>query len=342
MKNNLTQIKVISIFLFITFILQPINVFATSATNDAVSDQQHYLGDVINAGENSGFIEQNAITDDDVHYGWKLGNFIVSDFTRVITTDEANPIFLKNVGDKVTLSFSLLEDITNLNGNENLSIAYDEKGYDEYFGIEETVFGTGTLIVRYTDYQNYKNEPTIHTDYLTSVSVGNNIQVELLEEGDYEVALNYTIKSDPRNVLGVSIFPTNTDYRIFFKFSVRNGNAMVYPFDVSTGEELINTSMTENGFYLDLARSRYLDIDVKKEILQEGSSGLTEDIRFNKPAKDGEEYTDEGIIHLLFIIVILGKIQLKLYMLAKTIFYERISQLVLKYLIYKHKLQMVQ
>lgn len=33
----------------------------------------------------------------------------------------------------------------------------------------------------------------------------------------------------------------------------------------------------------------------KKEILQGGTNGLVEDVRFNKPAQDGSEYTDEGI-----------------------------------------------
>ena len=70
---------------------------------------------------------------------------------------------------------------------------------------------------------------------------------------------------------------------------------MVFPFDVETGEELTNKSITENGFYLDLAKSRYLEINVKKEVLHKGAKGLTEDIRFNKPARDGEKYTDEGI-----------------------------------------------
>ena len=70
---------------------------------------------------------------------------------------------------------------------------------------------------------------------------------------------------------------------------------MVYPFDVATGAELTNTAVTQNGFYLDLARSRYLDINIKREVLAEGAIGLTEDVRFNRPARDGDQYTDEGI-----------------------------------------------
>ena len=70
---------------------------------------------------------------------------------------------------------------------------------------------------------------------------------------------------------------------------------MIFPFDAVTNTELTTTTMTENGFYLDLAKSRYLDITVKKEMLAEGADGLVEDTRFNTLAKDGDRFTDEGI-----------------------------------------------
>ena len=70
---------------------------------------------------------------------------------------------------------------------------------------------------------------------------------------------------------------------------------MVYPFDVATGSELTNSSMTENGFRLDLAKSRYLKVNIKREVLKDSADGLVEDTRFNGPAKDGAEYTNEGI-----------------------------------------------
>lgn len=70
---------------------------------------------------------------------------------------------------------------------------------------------------------------------------------------------------------------------------------MAFLFDTVTGTELNNGALTENGFRLDLARSRYLDVNVKKEVLKESADGLTEDIRFNHAAGDGQEYTGEGI-----------------------------------------------
>ena len=42
-----------------------------------------------------------------------------------------------------------------------------------------------------------------------------------------------------------------------------------------------------------------MDINIKKEVLNEGANGLVEDARFNRPAKDGEEYTEEGIYTII-------------------------------------------
>ena len=70
---------------------------------------------------------------------------------------------------------------------------------------------------------------------------------------------------------------------------------MVYPFDTVTGAELADNAITENGFRLDMAKSRYLTIDVKKEIVKSNAGVYVIDERFNRPAKDGETYSDEGI-----------------------------------------------
>ena len=65
----------------------------------------------------------------------------------------------------------------------------------------------------------------------------------------------------------------------YFKFSIRNGNCMVYPFDIITGTELSNNALTENGFKLDMAKSRYLIINVKKEIIKSNNNGYDTDER---------------------------------------------------------------
>lgn len=59
--------------------------------------------------------------------------------------------------------------------------------------------------------------------------------------------------------------------------------------------ELQNNAVTSKGFSLDLAKSRYLKINIKREVLNSNGTCLSEDTRFNSLVKDGEEYKDEGI-----------------------------------------------
>ena len=282
----------ILVAVLIAAVLFQIASYATTGENEN-GEQVFYFNSVVNTGKDNGYSKADSIGAKDPHFGWTLGRFVVSGFTSV-NRDENNPVFLKNVGDKVKLSFRLEQDIDNLNGDKNLTIASDKNGYDEYFGIPKTDFGRGTLITRHKDYKNLEGTPQVYTDYLAAgLSINADTTVQLCEEGDYEVALDYEIKKTSK-FLGASI-PDYTNYRIFFRFSVRNSNCMVYPFDVTTKTELTNTSITENGFYLDLARTRYLDVNVKKIVMVEGPNGITEDVRFNRSAKDGDMYTEEGI-----------------------------------------------
>ena len=294
-KSLRRKIKIVKVLL-LAMLVGMLTMAQYSGVN-ANGSNVYYLGEVINAGKDTGFSEKNEITKKDPHFNWTIGNFSVSGYTRVITAD-GSPIFLKTLGDKVVLNFQLEQDIDALNSDTSLVIANDKKAYDNSLYKDETEFGRGALIIRKIDaYQNKKGTSQLYTDYLSGVKVGANTQVEICEEGDYEVALDYSIRDKKITVplIEKTIRSTYNDYRIYFTFSVRNGNCMVFPFDVVTGEELTNKAITENGFYLDLAKSRYLDINVKKEVLHEGATGLTEDIRFNKPASDGEKYTDEGI-----------------------------------------------
>lgn len=237
-----------------------------------------------------GYYNYKDIVNGDPHFGWELGKFEISGFSRKLKDEDENWIFLKNVGDEIKLDFILQQDLEKLNENEKLKIDSDENGFDNEFGIKKTNFGQGCLIIRKIDPIGNKNEPKLYTDYLKGVSGGANTEFDPFEEGDYEVKLNYKIVKN-----SVLIFKNTNNYCMRFTFKVRNGNSMVFPYDVATGQELSNTSMTENGFYLDLARSQYLDIIIKKEVLKEGTDGLVEDTRFNRPAKDGEKFTEEGI-----------------------------------------------
>ena len=238
-----------------------------------------------------GYREKRDIQQNDKHYHWRMGRFFVSGYTRETAGQNDAPVFIKNLGDSVTLWFDLEQDIEALNGNTNLKLHEDGGGYDFLLKTQKTDLGRGALFVRSTDYRKDSNTQT-YTNYLLAKGTsGADTKVVLHEEGDYEIALDYELVDNDIT----HITSKYSNYRIFIKFSVRNGNCMVYPFDVVTGAELQNTSITENGFRLDLARPRYLDINVVRTVMVEGPTGYTEDVRYNRPASDGEQYTAEGI-----------------------------------------------
>ena len=279
---KLTSLFILSMFIMTNVVLAKENVLPEENTV--------YFEDVVNTGKDNGYSKKNDITKDDPHYGWKLGKFAISGFSSKKKDDKGNWILLKNVGDEITLYFNLSQNIDKLNGDKNLFISDDKNGYDNEFKVQPTNFGKGTLIIRKIDATGNKNDPVIYTNYLKGVKVGANTKIEVYEEGDYEVAFDYEIKKD-----GFAFFNSYNNYRIRFNFSIRNGNCMVYPFDIKTKEELRNTSITEHGFYIDLANSKYLDVTIKREVLKDGADGLVEDTRYNRPAKSGDEFLEEGV-----------------------------------------------
>lgn len=254
--------------------------------------------------KSKGYVGDVVIENDDPHFGWDIGQFFVGGFTDYENDANGDPIFLKNNGDRLSLWFELQQDIDNCYKNSAIKVIADTEGSDATFevpgGVNETTdFGRGALIVRKTNPDGTKEDPQIYTNYLeASASADAVTKVDLLEEGDYEVALDYAVKFDKTKILGKSILPETAKYRISFKFSVRNGNSMIFLFDKGTGSELSGGSITENGFRLDFANSQYLRVNVKREVLKDGFDGLTEDTRFNSVAADGDEFTDEGIYTL--------------------------------------------
>lgn len=251
----------------------------------------------VNAGVDSEYAKTDAVTSDDIIKGCEIGQFYINGFSgnaHFYKGDESkkeNPIFLKNVGDKVTLWFDLKQKgIEALNGNTHYKVYSDEKGADKYFHITPQNFKRGALIIRFTDYQN-NSRTNVYTDYLASAATTTaDTKVQLFEEGDYEVALDYEIEDSSPLAWKIPKPANFSAYRIFFKFSIRNSNCMVYPMDLKTGSEL-RVPYTENGFKLDLARSRYLDLSIRKKVLS--SNGL--DLRESQISSDQAEFSDEGL-----------------------------------------------
>ena len=229
-------------------------------------------------------------TVDDPHYGWNLGDFIINGYTEDELDADGTPIIYKNAGDQVTLWYSLKEDIDRLQGKDYLFINEDKEGWDEYFNIPKTNFRKGTLIIRQTDADGEANDPVIFTNFLeANVRTGADTKVLLFEEGDYEVALDYEIKNtDP-------IIDEVTNYRVFFKFKIRNSNCMIFPFDITTQSELKDRDISETGFRLDYAESKYLVVNVEYQAVTFNGTSYVADTRENKVATNGREYTKEGI-----------------------------------------------
>ena len=239
----------------------------------------------------NGFVKNINMDSDDPHLGWDLGRFVVGGFTKNQKNASGDTVFLKNVGDKITLWFNMDKrvDIDKLNGKDTLSIHSDTNGYDSALNVPPQNFKRGTLIVRFTDYKGKTHDPIIYTNFLEALaSPGADTKIQLFEEGDYEVSLDYEIL----NSKGVDKL---YNYKIAFNFQIRNGNTVVYPKDKATGAYLANDSVTENGFVLDWAKSRYLNINVELSQWTKGANGYTEDTIFNRPAKESDEYTKTGI-----------------------------------------------
>ncbi len=289
-KDNYESKKCVEVYQF--------HAYDTTAQNTEIGDvsPKYNLGSRVRTAEYDGYFGEKVMEKGDPHYGWDLGQFFVSGYTDTSLDRDGNVIFLKNTGDQVSLWFNLQQNLDCLNGNSKITIEPDTAGYDKYFETPTTDFGYGALIIRKVNNENTREKTQIYTDYLlASATVGADTKVSLFEEGDYEVALDYAVKNDKTVVFGKSILSGESHYRIYFKFSVRNSNSMFFIRDLKTGSVLANNAIAPNGFYLDLAGSKYLHLNYKREVLSQGADGLSEDVRENKAAKDGESFTKEGI-----------------------------------------------
>lgn len=264
------------------------------------NDNRRNLGSKVRVSSN-GYSGEKEINNKDPHFGWDIGQFFMGGYTDCEKDSDGAMLFLKNNGDKLSLWFELQQDINKCYENSAIKVIKDNEGSDTYFGVpggaNETLdFGRGALIIRKTNPDGTIDKPQIFTNYLeASASVDSVTKVDLLEEGDYEVALDYAMKFDKTKILGRSILPETAKYRIFFKLKVRNGNSMVFLMDTMTGSEISSGSVTENGFRIDFANSQYLKVNVKRDVLKEGYNGPIWDTRFNSSASDGDIFTDEGV-----------------------------------------------
>ena len=294
------RIENLILMLLATMLLFENARFGVVAVDNDEDDNKYYYSDVYNTGKDNGYSGYHEIDDDDLHYGWELGKFEISGFVGKKVDANGNMIFFKNYDTKIALDFILEQDIDELNNDDSMYICNDKNGYDEEFNVAKGDVEHGCLIVSKTDYQNITKRPILYGDYLVGVTQGQNTRVTLLEEGDYTVVLDYEIRHDRLHIplVNVDTAPEYSNYKIKFSFSVRNSNCMVFVRDAVTQSELPEKAITENGFYLDLANSHYLNIYVKRSTIASNGHGLTEDTRFNGIISEGTAITTEGLYEI--------------------------------------------
>lgn len=253
------------------------------------------LGELNRAAQAEGYYGIAEIDNEDPHNGWELGHFYINGFTDKTESADGTPIFLKEVGDRTTLWFKLDYDLDKCNGNDAIKVVADPEGSDQTFRTPIMDFGKGTLIIRKKDY-NQNKTTQYYTNFLeASATPGANTRVDLFEEGDYEVALDYALEYDKTKILGKSVLPKTLHYRVSFNFSVRNGDCKLFIRDAKTKEFINNGNIAENGFFVDLAKSKYLQLLVTRDVMTDSLDGLVADTKFNGAAQTDRPYTEEGI-----------------------------------------------
>ena len=246
--------------------------------------------------KDSGYSKEESLGKNDPHFGNTLGRFTMTGYSRTVyDPDDGTLTFLKNPGDEMKLQFTLDCDIDKLWGDDALKIDNDSNGYDKDYGIKQTDFGHGFLLIRHRTPTGTSKDAK-YANFLEAKAIKKaNVDVQTLEEGTYDVVLDYSILKS--SFIG-GVAKNRSDYQISFKFKVASGNCMVFLFDAATGSSLPNRSFTENGFRLDLANAQELTLDVKKQLLMDDANGLVLDPQFNRVVKDGQVYTDEGIYEI--------------------------------------------
>ena len=238
----------------------------------------------VNAGNKGGYAKKDSVKDKDLQYGWRLGRFIIAGFTD----ESSKGVFTKTLGDDITFFFDLDQDINSLNGNSKMSIAIDKEAKDVPFNYSEkgASFGAGALLIQREDFRHNKTLVPPYTNYLAANDTGiTNTRVEINEEGNYNVALDYLIKTS-------GIGGKTEGYRTDFDFDVKNGDGLVFLRDSKSTSELQDYSVTTNGFKIDFANTHSVKAHVTRKDIN--ISGTALDVREDKPASASDSFTKEG------------------------------------------------
>jgi hypothetical protein len=300
--------KIISLFMTIIITLSTLMAIALPAfATEVVPKNSNYSGNVFVfpdlkvASDNTGYANAASLGDGDPLLGVDTVEICVNNFSSTLVKDNQR-VFLKSNPDIPTVNINVKMDNLDNIGETGSFLTSDSYTVVPSYGYRGKI-GRGLLIVEFTDCQgNKKIYPTPdlfdvlkENDGLLPMSIG--------EEGKYRVAVLFEagryVKSvkkwkNPFYYKKQAVYEYR-NYIVEAEFSVFNGNTIIYPMD-SNGNELTNGSVVDQGFYLDFASSKNLQVQVKREILaSENRLKETSDVRFNTVGVDKRFYSAPGI-----------------------------------------------
>ena len=301
--KNLT-IKIASIMLTILSIMYVLVLPAFAAEentgNYSTNSNTYTFNETKTTADNNGYTNPSALDAGDPLLGVNVVDIEIGNFSST-TIFNGTRVFLKTSPDVPVLSINVNADLGNLGGS-GAYICSDSATVVSDYGYRGKV-GYGLLAIEHTDYTG-KTEAFFTPDLFNVLKENDDIIPAFFgEEGLYRISVFFetekyvkTVKDwkNPFYYKKKKVYEYR-NYRVDASYEIRNGNTMVYTFD-SAGNEISNGSVVTDGFYLDLANSHYLDVQIKKEVVgNSGFLGETTDTRFNTVGVDKRFYDSEGL-----------------------------------------------
>ena len=298
--KNLTAIVMALLSIMSVFALP---AFATEGNTDnySTNSNTYMFNETKTTADNNGYANPSALGAGDPLLGVNVVDIEIGNFSST-TIFNGKRVFLKTSPDVPVLSINLNADLSNLGGS-GAYVCSDSATVVSDYGYRGKV-GYGLLAIEHTDHTGKKETFFIPDLFNVLKENGDIIPAFFGEEGSYRISVFFeteryvnTVKDwkNPFYYKKKKVYEYR-NYRVDTgRFELRNGNTMVYTFN-SAGNEISNGSVVTDGFYLDLANSHYLDVQLQKEVIgNSGFLGETTDTRFNTVGVDKRFYDSEGL-----------------------------------------------
>lgn len=288
-----------AILLFISMLLLSPNKTIAKAETVSANNANSYSWSQLNSCvDGSGYSNPKTLSVGDPLVGVNVAEIKLSNFSS-ITNKDGKRYFLITVPDVPVLSIELKTDLSNLGGSGAWVNEDGDSRIPDYGFLGK--IGEGWLGISHTDYQG-KVQTVCVKDVLKKINNTSFTPAWFGSEGSYKISLCFETArvssrekewKNPFKYVWKNTYSYN-NYRIDAQFEIRNANAQVFAFD-SKGNELLSGAVC-NQFTLDFANSRYLQINIKREVAV-NSNELMEstDVRFNSVGVDKRTYDTPGV-----------------------------------------------